>query len=230
VRDNVAFSLKMKGVDKADRHREADRMLELVGMSGLAERLPAQLSGGQQQRAALARALITNPQVLLLDEPLSALDPFLRVHMRTELKKLQRELGITFIHVTHGQDEALALADEIVVMNDARIEQAGSARAVFNAPRTAFVARFIGGHNVVVLPQGRFAIRADEVRLAPDGTEAVVTAVEYQGAHVALNTRITGDQEVLSLIPEADFFDDPKNPGDIVRLTWRADRAHPLDV
>jgi putative spermidine/putrescine transport system ATP-binding protein len=230
VRDNVAFSLKMKGVDKAERHREAGRLLELVDLSALADRLPAQLSGGQQQRAALARALITNPQVLLLDEPLSALDPFLRIHMRAELKKLQRELGITFIHVTHGQDEALALADEIVVMNNAVIEQAGPAREVFNAPRTAFVARFIGGHNVVVLPQGRFAVRADEVRLAPDGTEAVITAVEYQGAHVALNTRIAGDQEVLSLIPEAEFFKDPKNPGDTVRLTWSADRAHPLEA
>lgn len=230
VRDNVAFSLKMKGVDKADRHREADRMLELVGMTTLAERLPSQLSGGQQQRAALARALITDPQVLLLDEPLSALDPFLRIRMRTELKKLQRELGITFIHVTHGQDEALALADEIVVMNNAVIEQAGPAREVFNAPKTAFVARFIGGHNVVALPQGRFAIRADEVRLAADGTEAVVTAVEYQGAHVALNTRISGDQDVLALIPEAQFFANPKNPGDTVRLTWSADRAHPLEA
>jgi putative spermidine/putrescine transport system ATP-binding protein len=230
VRDNVAFSLKMKGIDKADRHREADRMLELVGMTALADRLPAQLSGGQQQRAALARALITNPQVLLLDEPLSALDPFLRIRMRAELKKLQRELGITFIHVTHGQDEALALADEIVVMNNAIIEQSGPAREVFNTPKTAFVARFIGGHNVLALPQGRFAVRADEVRLAPDGTEAVVTAVEYQGAHVALNGRMAGDQEILALIPEADFFADPKTPGDTVRLAWRADRAHQLDA
>jgi len=230
VRDNVAFSLKMKGIDKADRHREADRMLELVGMSSFAGRLPAQLSGGQQQRAALARALITNPQVLLLDEPLSALDPFLRIHMRSELKKLQRELGITFIHVTHGQDEALALADEIVVMNNAVIEQAGPARDVFNAPRTAFVARFIGGHNVLALPQGRFAVRADQVRLAADGTEAVVTAVEYQGAYVALGGKIAGDQDVLALIPEAEFFADPKSPGDTVRLSWSKERAHPLEA
>ena len=156
VRDNVAFSLKMKGVDKPRRHSEANELLELVGMSNLADRLPAQLSGGQQQRVALARALITNPQVLLLDEPLSALDPFLRLRMRTELKKLQLELGITFIHVTHGQDEALALADEIVVMNNAVIEQAGPAREVFNTPNTAFVARFIGGHNVIIAPQGSF--------------------------------------------------------------------------
>lgn len=163
VRDNVAFSLKMKGVEKAERHTQADKLLDLVGMSSFADRLPAQLSGGQQQRAALARTLITKPQVLLLDEPLSALDPFLRIRMRAELKKLQRELGITFVHVTHGQDEALALADESVVMNNAVIEQAGPAREVFNAPKIAFVARFIGGHNVVSLPRGHFAVRADDV-------------------------------------------------------------------
>ena len=228
VRDNVAFSLKMKGVDKPARYAEANKFLELVGMTNLADRLPAQLSGGQQQRVALARALITNPQVLLLDEPMSALDPFLRIRMRTELKKLQRELGITFIHVTPGQDEALALADEIVVMNNAVIEQAGPAREVFNAPKTAFVARFIGGHNVIALPQGSFAVRADEVHLVPQGTEAVVTAIEYQGAHVALTSRITGDQEVLALIPEAAFFADPRSLGDTVTLAWDETKAHRL--
>jgi putative spermidine/putrescine transport system ATP-binding protein len=228
VRDNVAFSLKMKGVDKSTRHAEADNLLELVGMSNLADRLPAQLSGGQQQRVALARALITNPQVLLLDEPLSALDPFLRIRMRTELKKLQRELGITFIHVTHGQDEALALADEIVVMNNAVIEQAGPAREVFNAPKTAFVARFIGGHNVIIVPQGSFAVRADEVRLVTGGTEAFVTAIEYQGTHVALTCRITSEQDVLALIPEAAFFSDLKNLGDAVTLAWDETKAHRL--
>ena len=112
-------------------------------------RLPAQLSGGQQQRVALARALITEPRVLLLDEPLSALDPFLRVQVREELKRLQRELGITFIHVTHSQDEAMALADLMVVMDDGHIRQAGPPREVFERPASAFVARFIGGHNVL---------------------------------------------------------------------------------
>ena len=140
-------------------------MLELVDLTALADRLPDQLSGGQQQRVALARALITRPEVLLLDEPLSALDPFLRIRMRGELKKLQKELGISFIHVTHGQDEALALADEIVVMNDAVIEQAGPARDVFNAPKTRFVAQFMGGHNVIALPEGHFAIRTDAVAI-----------------------------------------------------------------
>ena len=199
-------------------------------MTKYADRLPAQLSGGQQQRVALARALITKPQILLLDEPLSALDPFLRIRMRAELKKLQRELKISFLHVTHGQDEALALADEIVVMNAGRIEQAGPAREVFNAPKTEFVAKFMGGHNVLSLPQGRFALRADEVHLATDGTEAVVTLVEFQGAHVALTARASGDQEVLALIPEAIFFSDPKSPGDAVRLAWDTNRLHELSA
>jgi putative spermidine/putrescine transport system ATP-binding protein len=147
--DNVAFSLKMRGVRKAARREKAREMLALVEMTPFAARSPAQLSGGQQQRVALARALITDPSVLLLDEPLSALDPFLRVRMREELRRFQRQFGITFIHVTHSQEEALAVADRIVVMNDGRIEQADTARAVFDRPATAFVARFIGGHNVL---------------------------------------------------------------------------------
>ncbi len=148
-RDNVAFSLKMRGVAKVERRDRAERFLTLVRMEDFARRVPAQLSGGQQQRVALARALITEPGVLLLDEPLSALDPFLRVRMREELKRLQTELGITFIHVTHSQEEAMALADTIVVMDLGRIEQTGPPREVYNGPRTTFVARFIGGHNVI---------------------------------------------------------------------------------
>ncbi|GGG74878.1 ABC transporter ATP-binding protein [Salipiger pallidus] len=227
VRDNVAFSMKMKGVDKPTRYRAADEMLELVDMSHLAQRLPAQLSGGQQQRVALARALVTKPQVLLLDEPLSALDPFLRIRVRAELKKLQRELGITFIHVTHGQDEALALADEIVVMNDAVIEQAGHPREVFTAPRTEFVARFMGGHNVLQLGGERFALRADDVRLDGAGQAAVVRTVEYQGHHVAV-TAAMGDEEVLAFVPEATFFAAPRAPGDSVGLAWDEARLHRL--
>lgn len=197
VVENVAFSLKMRGEDAQSRRKSANAMLELVDLTPFADRLPDQLSGGQQQRVALARALITRPQVLLLDEPLSALDPFLRVRMRTELKKLQRELGISFIHVTHGQDEALALADEIIVMNNAGIEQSGPARDVFNAPKTAFVAQFIGGHNVIVLPDGQFSIRSDALRLmgADQGRlNGNITGVEYQGTHVSVLLRIAGDQ------------------------------------
>ena len=231
VLDNVAFSLKMKGVDQATRRKSAAEMLELVDLTALGDRLPAQLSGGQQQRVALARALITRPQVLLLDEPLSALDPFLRIRMRAELRKLQQELGISFLHVTHGQDEALALADEIVVMNNAVIEQAGPARDVFNAPRTAFVARFMGGHNVIALPDGPVAIRSDAVRLTTPDTgqlDANVTAVEYQGIHVAVTARTVGDQDVTAVIPDAAFFAQPHNPGDHVGLTWDTQDLHQL--
>ena len=148
VLDNVAFALKMRGIDKKARHTRAGELLELVAMTPYAGRLPSQLSGGQQQRVALARALVTEPQILLLDEPLSALDPFLKGRMRAELKRLQRELGITFIQVTHDQEEAMALADHVVLMNAGRIEQQGSSRDIFNRPRTEFVAKFIGGHNV----------------------------------------------------------------------------------
>ncbi len=147
--DNVAFSMKMKGMSKNKRYASARKYLELVHMETFESRFPAQLSGGQEQRIALARALVSHPNVLLLDEPLSALDPFLRVKMRAELKRFQRELGISFIHVTHSQQEALALADFVVVMNDGNIEQVGTSQEVFNAPVNQFVAQFVGGHNVL---------------------------------------------------------------------------------
>lgn len=231
VLDNVGFSLKMQGVEKAERRARAGEMLELVDMSNLAGRLPAQLSGGQQQRAALARALITKPDVLLLDEPLSALDPFLRVRMRAELKKLQRELGITFVHVTHGQDEALALADEIVVMNQAKIEQAGKTRDVFDAPKTAFVARFLGSHNVVSMPSGLVAVRTDQLRVT-SANEAklpgTITNIEYQGTHVALTAVVAGQQEVTALLSDKDFFGNPKDVGEAIGLDWEAEASHAL--
>ena len=148
VLENVAFTLKMRGMGKAERRRRAHDMLAQVQMDSFAERLPAQLSGGQQQRVALARALIANPRVLLLDEPLSALDEFLRLQMRGELRRMQQELGITFVHVTHTQLEAIAVADMVVVMTQGRIEQAGTAQEIYTQPHSAYVARFMGGHNV----------------------------------------------------------------------------------
>jgi len=148
VLDNVAFSLKMKGVNKNDRRGQAYEVLKKVQLDPLADRMPAQLSGGQQQRVALARSLITNPKVLLLDEPLSALDEYLRLQMRAEVKKLQIDLGITFIHVTHTQPEALALADLVVVMDTGHIEQIGSGRTIYDEPATTYVAEFMGGWNV----------------------------------------------------------------------------------
>ncbi|SDI85344.1 ABC transporter ATP-binding protein [Aliiruegeria lutimaris] len=233
VSDNVSFSLKMKGVDAPERRKKAGEMLELVHMDQYADRLPDQLSGGQQQRVALARALITNPQVLLLDEPLSALDPFLRIRMRTELKRLQQELGITFIHVTHSQDEALALADEIVVMNNAVIEQAGPAREVFNAPKTEFVARFLGGHNVIALPHGHFAIRSDKVALTSTAEGRLggqVIGIEYQGAYVLLTIRAAGDQEIAAIVPEEKYFENPMQQGVDVGLSWDDSALHPVSV
>ncbi len=147
--DNVAFNLKVRGVAKAARRKQAHEMLDRVQMDGFADRVPAELSGGQQQRIALARSLITNPKVLLLDEPLSALDEFLRLQMRGNLRQMQNEFGITFVHVTHTQMEAIAVADLVVVMDHGQIDQADRARAVYDTPRTTYVARFIGGQNVL---------------------------------------------------------------------------------
>jgi putative spermidine/putrescine transport system ATP-binding protein len=149
VRDNIAFALRARGVAKAQRYREADAVIDQVQLAALANRLPAQLSGGQQQRVALARAIVTKPRVLLLDEPLSALDEFLRLQMRSELRQMQKQLGITFIHVTHTQLEAVAVADQVVVMEKGRIEQTSSARGIYAEPRSAYVARFMGGQNVL---------------------------------------------------------------------------------
>ena len=229
VAENVAFGLKMKGVAKETRLARAAELLRLVQMEPLSERLPAQLSGGQQQRVALARAMASEPQVLLLDEPLSALDPFLRLRMRTELKRLQRELGISFLHVTHSQDEAMALSDQIVVMNAGQIEQAGPPREVFNQPRTEFVAKFIGNHNVLNLPEGKASIRSDRIKLASDGSlSATVTAVEYQGTTVSVSLMADGDQEVVIQLAEEEFFAAPLNGGETVGLSWDAADIHRL--
>jgi putative spermidine/putrescine transport system ATP-binding protein len=239
--DNVAFGPRMRGVDKATRHQKAREMLALVRMEDYAHRLPAQLSGGQQQRVALARALVTEPSVLLLDEPLSALDPFLRIQVRAELKRLQKELGITFIHVTHSQEEAMALSDLAVVMNAGLIEQAGTPREIFSRPGTAFVARFIGGHNVISLPGGGMvAVRVDRMRLSPDGMAAAmpgpslsarVETVEYQGSFVQLRMLPLDSAvatELFAVIPDDAFAARPFAVGDAVTARWEAADAHPL--
>ena len=237
--DNVAFSLKMKGLGKTERHTRAQQLLERVAMGHLAERLPGELSGGQQQRVALARALITEPRVLLLDEPLSALDPFLRIQMRAELKRWQKELGLTFIHVTHSQEEAMALADTMVVMNRGRIEQKGAPREVFNRPATEFVARFMGGHNVLETAAGKVAVRSDHMQISPDtgaaGLPAIVTDVQYQGTYVLLGLQFPGSNlpvdssaELSVMLSESRFAEQAYTPGQSVTLSWDAAAAHRL--
>jgi putative spermidine/putrescine transport system ATP-binding protein len=242
--DNVAFSLRMRGVDKDTRRARALDMLKRVQMEPFAGRLPAQLSGGQQQRVALARALITDPQVLLLDEPLSALDPFLRIRMREELKSLQTRLGISFIHVTHSQDEAMALADLVVVMKHGRIEQAATAREVFNKPASAFVARFIGGHNVLPAAVARaargeaafVAIRADRMSVVAGASASVgassiagvARSVEYLGSTVQVGIDVVGLDALSAVVPEERFDAAPVKPGQAVVLSWKPEDVHVL--
>jgi putative spermidine/putrescine transport system ATP-binding protein len=245
--DNVAFSLKMRGVAKAARYKRAGELLELVAMSAYAERKPSQLSGGQQQRVALARALLNEPRCLLLDEPLSALDPFLRVQMRAELKRWQKELGITFVHVTHSQEEALALADLVMVMSHVRIEQSGSPQEVFNRPRTEFVARFLGGHNVLASNGRAFTVRADHLRVAPHGATPVqmnvgnggysriggipctVREVEYQGTHLrATLVPLDGSPELVAMLPDSGYDAQRLGPEARVVVWWDEHDAHAL--
>ncbi|SEQ76021.1 putative spermidine/putrescine transport system ATP-binding protein [Faunimonas pinastri] len=243
VAENVAFALRMRGVGKAERLGRAREMLKLVDLSALSERRPAQLSGGQQQRVALARALITSPSVLLLDEPLSALDPFLRLRVRAELKRLQKALGISFVHVTHSQDEALALSDLVVLMNAGRIEQQGTAEDLFSRPRTAFVARFIGAHNVIDLGDRAVAVRTDRTAVLPasgvsrfaDGDvgrmarPAVVRAVEYAGTGFAVHLVDEGGAELSALMSEGDFHRAAIGEGESVVASWAPADAHALE-
>ncbi|MES2968713.1 MAG: ABC transporter ATP-binding protein [Pseudomonadota bacterium] len=226
VIDNVAFGLKMKGFALADRRAQAGKMLEMVHLSDFADRLPAQLSGGQQQRVALARALAPAPKVLLLDEPLSALDLKLRQAMRVELKSLQEATGITFIFVTHDQEEALTMSDRIAVMSQGRVQQIGTAREIYETPVNRFVADFIGETNLlevsvdavtdgmasVTLPGGHrltvpaatgttgthhVSIRPERLGLAAMGDlSAVVERVVYLGTDLQLLARLDGGAQV----------------------------------
>ena len=220
VIDNVAFALKIMGVAKAERHARAFTMLQGVQLDALADRYPNQLSGGQQQRVALARALITEPRILLLDEPLSALDPFLRIEMRAELKALQRKLGISFIHVTHSQDEAMALADLVLVMNDGIVEQTGTPMEIFNKPRNAFVANFIGGHNVIKDGPKVYSVREDRIDITPNGNSQI-GAIEFMGANVKIKVSDgTGGNLTVSQTDEA-FEKLNLGIGDAVSVSWK---------
>jgi putative spermidine/putrescine transport system ATP-binding protein len=178
VLENVAYGLRVKGVPKGERRARAEEALELVRLPGYGGRKPAQLSGGQRQRVALARAIVNRPQVLLLDEPLGALDLKLREEMQVELKRIQGEVGITFVYVTHDQDEALTMSDRLAVMNNGLIEQVGPPAKVYERPETEFVAGFVGVSNVIERDGRRFTVRPEKIRIVSE-SEAT-----EPGAHV----------------------------------------------
>jgi len=237
VAENVAYGPRMRKVRFADRSARAREMLDLVKLRGFEDRRPAQLSGGQKQRVALARALINQPKVLLLDEPLGALDLKLREEMQLELRNLQRRLGITFIYVTHDQGEALSMSDRVAVFNSGRIEQMAPARELYSKPRTAFVARFVGGANVVEgeaaqklagVPQP-FAVRPESVRLlapedpTPAGSvtaDGSVLDVQFHGATNRWQVKLDAGDVFTATLNAAHDLRVPEAPGERVRLAW----------
>jgi putative spermidine/putrescine transport system ATP-binding protein len=211
VRDNVAYGLMVKGVDRRLRLERAEEMLALVKLPGFGDRRPGQLSGGQRQRVALARALVNEPRVLLLDEPLGALDLKLREAMQDELKALQKRLGITFVFVTHDQHEALSMADSLAVFNEGKIAQIGTPEDIYARPQTRFVADFVGSSNVLPPevtrafggPVAWASLRPEALRVvAADGValSGTVTALRYLGAGSRVTVALAG-AEVAALVP-----------------------------
>jgi putative spermidine/putrescine transport system ATP-binding protein len=209
VARNIAFGLRVAGMPKPDIDRRVSEMLDLVKLAPLAGRYPAQLSGGQQQRVALARALAPRPRILLLDEPLSALDAQIRIEMRAEIRALQRTLGITTIFVTHDQEEALSLSDRIVVMSAGRIEQVGTPLEIYNAPRTRFVAGFVGTTNVLTArvvnaAAGDIEIDGQAIRASRplNGAASLAVALRPEALRVgdALPCRLSGTAEDVAFL------------------------------
>ena len=237
VLDNVAFALKIKGVSKSERYDKASKFIELVRMQGYDARLPDQLSGGQKQRVALARALITKPKILLLDEPLSALDPALRIDMRAELKQMQRDLGITFIHVTHSQDEALALATVGVVMNEGRIEQFASPINLFNKPVNVFVADFVGGHNILEFDDYTYSLRTDKLTISElekgqkkSKSTYTVKDIEFLGNSVNITVSNLEQFTLKANLPDKDFYKNELKIGQNVKCKWNKTDLHKLSA
>ncbi|HXV34270.1 MAG TPA: ABC transporter ATP-binding protein [Gaiellaceae bacterium] len=246
IADNVGFGLRRKGVKGAELKGRVAEALELVALAGLERRKPRQLSGGQQQRVALARALVNRPRVLLLDEPLGALDLKLRKQMQLELKRIQHEVGITFVHVTHDQEEAMTMADTIAVMNHGRIEQLGSPSELYERPRTAFVAGFLGKSNLLdgtVAGDGRVAlgdgtivhadtggrtgeiavgVRPEKIALGDGGVNRIAGRVK-ESAYIGVATEVvvstpSGDVTVFHQNVEAGGM--APSPGTSVTLSW----------
>ena len=256
IEDNIAFGLERKGVEKTERKSRVAEMLELVGLSGFGKRKPKQLSGGQQQRVALARALVNHPRVLLLDEPLGALDLKLRKNMQLELKRIQSEIGITFVHVTHDQEEAMTMADTIAVMNGGRIEQLGPPQELYERPATAFVAGFLGASNLlagtiegpgsvrldsgalVQAPEngrtGRVAagVRPEKITLGPGGGVNELAGTVTETAYIGVATQVvvaTRAGTVQVFAQNIDSGGHVPAPGSNVTLTWSPESTFVVD-
>ncbi len=236
VLDNVAYGLLVRGVAKPERHREAESLLEMVKLQGFGQRMPAQLSGGQRQRVALARALINKPRVLLLDEPLGALDLKLREQMQEELKTLQQSLGITFVFVTHDQGEALSMSDRIAIINEGKVVQVGSPQEIYQSPRTRFVAHFVGSSNVLSPAlssrcngvENWTSLRPEVVVLGDPGQGRIdgkVKSIRYLGASNYVSVEL--GEETIGALVNANEMTAPV--GSAVSLNWTADAQHLMD-
>jgi putative spermidine/putrescine transport system ATP-binding protein len=244
VAENVAYGLRVTGVGKRERRERAAQALEMVRLPDVGERRPLQLSGGQRQRVALARALVNRPRVLLLDEPLGALDLKLRQQMQFELKSIQRELSerITFIYVTHDQDEALTMSDRIAVFSDGRIEQVGTPGEIYERPANEFVATFVGTSNVIERDGLPYTVRPEKVRLladsddAPQGSpgvlEGTVREVAYLGSVTRYDVELDGGESIVALQQNLDSSAAQALAmrGRRVRLAYRTQDASLLDT
>jgi putative spermidine/putrescine transport system ATP-binding protein len=225
VEQNVAYGLKVKGVKRSERVSQVREVLRMVRLDGYGARKPVQLSGGQRQRVALARSIVNRPQVLLLDEPLGALDLKLRQEMQVFLKALQQELGMTFLYVTHDQEEALTMSDHVAVFNEGRIEQIGSPRVIYERPATEFVAGFVGTSNILERNGRRFSVRPERIDLNGHGEPGVVADVVFVGAFTRYVVD-TSSGDRLTVVRQSDGS--RVEPGTKVNLSWRDEDAYEI--
>jgi putative spermidine/putrescine transport system ATP-binding protein len=225
VADNVGYGLRVKGVPRGERARAVEQVLATVRLEGYGRRKPVQLSGGQRQRVALARAIVNRPRVLLLDEPLGALDLKLRQEMQVFLKSLQRDLGMTFVYVTHDQEEALTMSDRIAVFDHGRIEQIGSPAEVYERPASEFVAGFVGTSNIVERGGRRLCIRPERIAVGAAGEPAIVDDVVFVGAFTRYSV-LTDRGERLTVVQQSDGSTLAR--GERVHVSWRPEDAFHL--
>jgi putative spermidine/putrescine transport system ATP-binding protein len=241
VAENVAYGLRVKGVKREERRARAGEALEMVRLAGLGPRRPGQLSGGQRQRVALARAIVNRPRLLLLDEPLGALDLKLRQEMQLELMRIKNEVGITFVYVTHDQEEALTMSDRLAVFRDGRIEQVGTPAEVYEYPTSEFVAGFVGVSNVLERDGRRFTVRPEKIRLLADGEQPAPGSVVEEGrirevVYVGMITRYIVDLErggsltVVRQNLETTSADLVEARGRPVRLEWRPEHTYEISL